>query len=75
MKKVEQLKAEALAEHEAERAAALEERESKYEAGYKEFVDYRLETSRNRSIYPTSCMTLMVTEAMNWSLMVLMSFR
>ena len=47
MKKVEQLKSEALAEHEAERAAAIEERESKYEAGYKEFVDYRLETSRN----------------------------
>ena len=47
MKKVEQLKAEALAEHEAERAAAIKERESKYEAGYKEFVDYRLETSRN----------------------------
>ena len=47
MKKVEQLKAEALAEHEAGRAAAIEERESKYEAGYKEFVDYRLETSRN----------------------------
>ena len=47
MKKVEQLKAEALAEHEAERAAAIKARESKYEAGYQEFVDYRLETSRN----------------------------
>ena len=47
MDRVEQLKAQALAEYEAEKAALVEERESKYDTGYKEFVEYRLETLRN----------------------------
>lgn len=45
MEQVEQLKAKALADYEAERALLVEERESKYAEGYKEFVEYRLETT------------------------------
>ncbi len=47
MEQVEQLKVEALAEYEAERALLVEEQESKYVEGYWEFVEYRLETLRH----------------------------
>lgn len=45
MAKVERLKEQALSEHEAEKTALIEERENKYNAGYEEFVEYRLKTS------------------------------
>ena len=47
IEKVEELKKDALTAHEAERAAQLAAHESQYQAGYQEFVDYRLETSMN----------------------------
>ena len=46
-KTVKQMKAESLAQHQAEKAAAIEERESNYGAGYQELVDYRLGTLLN----------------------------
>ena len=47
MARVEQLKAEAQANHEAEKADAMKNHEAKYNAGYQEFVNYRLETTYN----------------------------
>lgn len=47
MEQVEKQKADAQARYEAERAAARAEREARYAAGYKEFVEYRLETVPN----------------------------
>lgn len=44
-KQVEQLQAAALADYEAERADALKNHEAKFNAGYQEFVNYRLETT------------------------------
>lgn len=47
MEQVEKQKADAQARYEAERAAARAEHEAMYAAGYKEFVEYRLETVPN----------------------------
>ncbi|MCI7810291.1 hypothetical protein MR626_13615 [bacterium] len=47
MEQVEKQKADAQAQYEAERAAARAEHEAMYAAGYKEFVEYRLETVPN----------------------------
>lgn len=47
MEQVEQLQAAALADHEAEKADALKNHEEKFNAGYQEFVNYRLETTYN----------------------------
>ena len=47
MARVEQLKAEAQANYEAEKADALKNHEAKFNAGYQEFVNYRLETTYN----------------------------
>lgn len=47
MARVEQLKAEAQANYEAEKADALKNHEAKFNAGYQEFVNYRLETTFN----------------------------
>lgn len=44
MEQVEKYQADAQAQYEADRAAARAEHEAMYVAGYKEFVDYRLET-------------------------------
>ena len=45
MEQVEHLQAAALADHEAEKADAMKKHEAKYNAGYQEFVNYRLETT------------------------------
>ena len=47
MEQVEKYKAEAQAQYEADRAASRAEHEAMYAAGYKEFVEYRLETVPN----------------------------
>ncbi len=47
MEQVEEYKAEAQAQYEADRAASRAEHEAMYAAGYKEFVEYRLGTVPN----------------------------
>ena len=47
MEQVEQLQSAAQTDHEAEKADAMKNHEAKYNAGYQEFVNYRLETTYN----------------------------